>query len=171
MLVVSLALLAVLAAAVPASAHTVQNIVAPALPAPDLPPALPAVAVDPGSLASPGDPSWPLAGALLLSLALGLAGARRRPRRALVLALVVLLTLFAFENALHSVHHGFDAKQRNECTIAAAAANLSAISVDGVPETSAILIPSERAAEPDLAPPPTRLLEPDQGRAPPFPTA
>ena len=33
---------------------------------------------------------------------------RRRPRRTLVLCLALLLTLFAFENALHSVHHGLD---------------------------------------------------------------
>ena len=169
-MLVSLAVLAVLVAAVPASAHTTAKIAGPALPTPEPPSAPLVVPVDPGSVASPGDPSWALASALLLALALGTASALRRPRRALVLALVLLLTLFAFENALHSVHHGLDARQ-HECTIAAASANLSAVAVDGVPETATVLIVTERTAEPDPAPPATRLLEPDQGRAPPLPTA
>jgi hypothetical protein len=97
--------------------------------------------------------------------------AQRRPRRLLVLALVLLLTIFAFENALHSVHHGFDAKQYDECTIAAAAAHLSAVSIDGIVETSAILAVAGKPAEPDLSAPASRPLGPHRGRAPPVPAA
>ncbi|HEY7653412.1 MAG TPA: hypothetical protein VIG07_11360 [Methylomirabilota bacterium] len=127
-------------------------------------PALPVLVAVPGS---PGLPAWILAGALLL----GLAVAQRRPRRLLVLALVLLLTIFAFENALHSVHHGFDAKQYDECTIAAAAAHLSAVSIDGIVETSAILAVAGKPAEPDLSAPASRPLGPHRGRAPPVPAA
>jgi hypothetical protein len=104
-------------------------------------------------------------------LLLAVTAARRSPRRALVLALVLLLTIFTFENALHSVHHGFDAKQYDECTIAAAAAHLSAVSVDGVVETSVILALAGRTAEPNLSLPSSRSLGSNRGRAPPVPTA
>ncbi|MGH7373260.1 MAG: hypothetical protein ACREJY_03450, partial [Candidatus Rokuibacteriota bacterium] len=89
----------------------------------------------------------------------------------LVLALILLLTIFAFENALHSVHHGFDAEQYAECTIVAASAHLSAVSVDGVVETSVVLALAGRTAEPDRSLPSSRPLGPDKGRAPPVPTA
>lgn len=116
---------------------------------------------------SPVVPPWIVAGALVLAVTV----ARRRPRRLLVVALVLLLTIFAFENALHSVHHGFDAKQYDECTIAAVSAHLSAVSVDGVAETSVILAVAGLTAEPDLSPRSTRSLGPDRDRAPPLPTA
>lgn len=163
-----LAVLAALATPAPAVAHPVT----PVAPTPDLPTADVAVAPAPApaDLRGPESavvPTWVIAGVLLLAV----TTARRSPRRALVLALVLLLTIFAFENALHSVHHGFDAKQYDECTIAAASAHLSAVSVDGVVETSVVLALAGRTAEPDLSLPSSRPLGPDQGRAPPFPAA
>jgi hypothetical protein len=163
-----LAVLTALAIPIPAVAHTVTSVA----PARDLPTADVAVAraPAPADLRGPesaGIPTWVIAGALLLAV----TAARRAPRRALVLAIVLLLTIFAFENALHSVHHGFDANQYDECTFAAASAHLSAVSVDGVVETSVVLALAGRTAEPDLPRPSSRPLGPDQGRAPPVPTA
>lgn len=157
---VLLAALAVLVSVAPAAAHPVSSVAAPVEPTPSAPSTPP-----PPSLESIAP--WVVAGALLLAATV----ACRRPRRLLVVALVLLLTVFAFENALHSVHHGFDAKPYDECTIAAASAHLSAVSVDGVVETSVVLALAGRTAEPDLSLPSSRPLGPDQGRAPPFPAA
>jgi hypothetical protein len=163
-----LAVFAALAATAPAAARTVTPPAAtPVAPTPDIlaaPPPAPDEIRGPESAAVP---AWIVAGVLLLAVTV----ARRRPRRAVVLALVLLLTIFAFENALHSVHHGFDGKQYDECTIAAAAAHLSAVSVDGVVETSFVLAAAGRTAEPDLSAPSSRPLGPHQGRAPPVPAA
>jgi hypothetical protein len=174
---VLLAVLAVLSVTVPAGAHTALPAAAEVLrtPSVDVRPTVDTVPVDTGALASPVG----LSSLLLVAIALGIIaavglsieGARRHPRQALVLALGLLLAIFAFENGVHSVHHGFDAKQYDECTIAAASAHLSAISVDGVLETSVVLIAIDRTADFDPAAPPTRQLEPDQGRAPPLATA
>lgn len=161
---------AVLAAAGPAVAHPSAPIVAPAASTPEA--AIPPVAPPPApAVAAPSDSAgltpWIAAGAFVLA---GLA-LRRRSRRILVLCLVLLLTLFAFENALHSVHHGLDAKQADACTIAAASAHLSAVAVDGIVETSIILVAAGHAVEPDLSTLPARWLGPDRGRAPPAPAA
>jgi hypothetical protein len=87
------------------------------------------------------------------------------------LCLVLLLTLFAFENALHSVHHGFDPKQADACTLAMASTHLSAVAVDAAAEPSIILAAAGHATQPGRAPLPARRLGPDQGRAPPAQTA
>ena len=170
------------AAAGPAMAHPSASAAVPsanaaALPSPEA--ALPSTEAAPPSVVEPpvalvaapsetlGLTPWMAAGAL----ALAAATVRRRPRRALVLCLVLLLTLFAFENALHSVHHGLDAKQADACTIAAASAHLSAVAVDALVETSIVLVAAGPAADPDFSTLPARWLGPDQGRAPPTPTA
>lgn len=165
---------ALLAAAGPAMAHPSAPIIAPVASTSEapIPPAIPspspAVAAPAESTGStPGFTPWIVAGALVLA---GVA-LRRRPRRTLVLCLALLLTLFAFENALHSVHHGLDPKQADACTIAAASAHLSAVAVDGIAETSIVLVAAGRAAEPDLSTLPARWLGPDQGRSPPAPAA
>src|SRR6188768_383879 len=147
-----LAVLAVLATSGPASAHTASPVVAEVLrmSAPEIRPAAESGPIGP---VTPVGPSSLLLAAIVLG-ALGLESARRHPRRALVLALGLLLAIFAFENGLHSVHHGFDAKQHSECTIAAASANLSAVSVDGLLEASVVLIATAPTAEFDPAAPP-----------------
>jgi hypothetical protein len=92
-----------------------------------------------------------------------------RPRRVVVVALVLLLCVFAFEHAVHSVHHGFGPHQQAECTVAAASAQLAAVQVHDVGLWSPVLPVIGRA---EIAPPPfvlTRPLSPDQGRAPPSP--
>jgi hypothetical protein len=168
-----LAVLAVLATTGPAAAHPVSPVAAEVLRTSpqEIRPATESGPIDP---VTPGGPSTRLLAAIVLGvlgLGLGVEGARRHPRRALVLALVLLLAIFAFENGLHSVHHGFDAKQYGECTIAAASANLSAVSVDGLLEASIVLIAIAPTAEFDPAAPPARLLDPHQGRAPPLASA
>ncbi len=91
----------------------------------------------------------------------------RRPRRALTFALVLLLALFAFEDGLHSVHHGVDTSRMAGCALAAASAHLSATAVDRfVPAevTLPALAPAPEIPQPATA---ARFLCPDQGRAPP----
>lgn len=163
----SLAVVALLSVTAPAGAHSgspgASAVGAPVLrsSAPDTP----LVA------SAPTDRSLPLLAAIALGavgLGLGVEGARRHPRRALLLLFVLLLAVFAFEDGLHSVHHGFGAKQYGDCTIAAASAHLSAVSVDDVPAIAVVLIPAVATAVSDPASLPTRLLEPHQGRAPPL---
>jgi len=159
---VSLAMLtlALLALAGPAAAHVVSP-TAPAvvLPAPE------ALAIIPVLTAAPAPPAlpWYLPAALAL-----VAGALwRRPRGALAVALTLLLCVFAFEHALHSVHHGFDPRQQEECTVAAASAHLAAVQVDDHGLSSVVLAVIGRPDAAPLASAPTRFLSPDQGRAPP----
>jgi fumarate reductase subunit D len=154
------------ALAAPVLAHPVtQGVPSSDLPTADVVVAAPAAVTAP--VPEPAViPGWVFAAALILAV----TAACRRPRRALAVALVLLLTIFAFENALHSVHHGFDASQYDECTIAAASAHVSAVSVDGVVETAVILAVGASTADvvPSLRP--SRFLGRDQGRAPPAPS-
>jgi fumarate reductase subunit D len=147
--------LASLAIAGPAAAH----VVSPVLPAAE------AAAIVPALTAAPAAPARPWY--LPAALALAVLTTWRRPRGALVVALTLLLCVFAFEHALHSVHHGFDPQQQEECTVAAASAHLAAVEVDGLGVSSVALPVIGRA---EIAPPAStlaRFLSPDQGRAPP----
>jgi hypothetical protein len=157
-----LLVLALLALAGPAVAHVASP---PTVPAEVLLPMMEAPATIPGLTAAPMPAGRPWY--LLAALAVGMLTAWYRPRRAVAVTLALLLCVFAFENALHSVHHGFDPQQQEECTVAAASAHLAAVQVDD-PGLSAIVLPVVGQAE--AAPPastPTRFLSPDQGRAPP----
>jgi hypothetical protein len=155
--------LAILAIAGPAAAH----IVSPAPSAVVLPTAE-APAIIPVLSAAPAPPAlpWYLFAALAAAL-LAVVPAWHRPRRALAVALALLLCVFAFENALHSVHHGFDPQQQEECTVAAASAHLAAVEVDDIGLSSIVLPVIGRAEAAPPASPLTRFLSPDQGRAPP----
>lgn len=165
---VVLAAVVVLLTTAPVAAHPFAPAVPPVATA--APPALEATPA-PAAVDVPDAPTvspW-LAGGALLVLATAVA-ARRRPRTVLIVALALVLGVFAFENALHSVHHGFDAKQARACPIAAASAQLAAVAVDVVVESSIVLAVAERTAEPARSPVAIRLLGPDQDRAPPVPT-
>jgi hypothetical protein len=84
------------------------------------------------------------------------------------LALVLLLGVFAFENALHSVHYGLDQAGAKNCAIATASAQLAATTVDLVVEADLVSPPTEdRALESDLTGPAVHAACPDRGRAPP----
>ena len=71
-------------------------------------------------------PAWPLVAVLV---ALGLAGARK-PRRALALALVVIVAIFALESGVHSVHHLTDVDRGESCAVASASQHISGTEVD-----------------------------------------
>jgi hypothetical protein len=114
--------------------------------------------------------AWPWIPAGVIGLAGG-AAAWRRPRHAPAVGLALLLTVFAFENALHSVHHGFDAKQSTDCPVAAAAAHLAALSAESIVETAFVPTIAGAPAYPDVPSPRIRRLGSGQDRAPPVPTA
>ncbi len=151
--------LALVACAGPAAAHVVSPPPPATLAEVDADPIIPVLS---GAPAPPALP-WYLPAAL----ALGAAVAWRRPRRVLVVALVLLLCALAFEHALHSVHHGFDAQQQQDCAVAAASAHLAAVPADGVALVSLVLPVMGRADDTPPNDAPTRFLSPDQGRAPP----
>lgn len=150
--------LALLAFAGPAAAHA---------PAPTPAASLESTASTVGSVlnaaSTPPAPAWYLPAALALTA----LTAWYRPRRAVAVTLVLLLCVFAFENALHSVHHGFDVQQQEACTVAAASAHLAAVQVDDPAMSSVVLHVVGRAAAAPAASIATRFLGPDQGRAPP----
>jgi len=90
-----------------------------------------------------------------------------RPRRVAALALVVPLAVFAFEDGLHSVHHGFDQAKASSCTTAAVGTHLSATTVDAAAPCDVILPIVALAVEPSPPDPIARFTSPNQGRAPP----
>lgn len=152
--------LALLTIAGPAAAHLMPSAAPSAvLPAMEPPATIPVLS------AAPAPPSLPWY--LPAALALTALTAWYRPRRALAVTLALLLCVFAFEHALHSVHHGFDPKQQEECTVATASAHLAAVQVDDLGLSSAVLNVVGRADTAPLASTPIRFLSPDQGRAPP----
>jgi hypothetical protein len=153
-----------LAVAGPAAAHVVAPPAAPDSAA-SLVDAAGADAVVPVVTAAPELPALPAY--LIAALVVVVMVARRSPRAAMVMVLVLLLGVFAFENALHSVHHGFDPQQQEECTVAAVSAQLAAVEVaDGGAVAVALLAagPAEAAPAPRSL---SRFQSPDQGRAPP----
>jgi hypothetical protein len=110
----------------------------------------------------PGLP-WPALAIVAAAVAIG----SWRPRTAAALALVLLLAVFAFEDGLHSVHHGIDQAQASACPVAAAGAHLSATPVDGVAPCDVILPVVSLTVETSPSEPITPLASPEQGRAPP----
>lgn len=152
--------LTLLAIADPAGAHVLApSPLTAAVETPQAPAIVPVLSAAP----APPPVPWYLPVALMLAGAI----APGRPRRALVVTLALLLSVFAFENALHSVHHGFDPKQQEACTVAAATAHLVAVQVDD-PGLSSVALSVVGRAEAAPAPSgPIRFLSPDQGRAPP----
>jgi len=162
-----LAAIALLGTQVPAQAHL--SVPAPLAPGADLVVSVAAheVAAPVGRVlaAAPEVPGLPWLA--ILGAVIALAVGSRRPRHALALALVLLLTVFAFEDGLHSVHHGFDPGKAPTCSIAAAAQHVSAAAVDHpAPET---ILPAVRiAVEGNPFDPASRFLCPDQGRGPPL---
>jgi len=110
---------------------------------------------------------------LMLGLAAGLLAAlaaRRHPRRVLVLALAVLLAVFAVEAGIHSVHH-LGERAATTCAVAAAAGHLTLCLDDGPPVVRLSLTPAGVVADEQLASPAAPGLGPDLARAPPAPIA
>ena len=95
----------------------------------------------------------------------------RRPRRALALALALLLGAFAFETGLHSVHHLSGQQERAPCAMASAGSHTIAletqpISINAPPAPA--LIHLSPVAAPHLA---SRAFSRADGRAPPVSSA
>jgi hypothetical protein len=146
----------------PVEAHVGRSTVAAAPPSVlfDLIPAAPtALRAQPGFVQIP----WLLVG---LATGLLLALARPRPRRGLVVLLIVLLGILAVENGVHSVHH-LGERQVAPCVVAAAASHLAAALDGGTPVLHAPVSESrpvtERSSSHRLGP----SLGPDPARAPP----
>src|SRR5687768_749326 len=105
-----LALTLVVAAGSPAWSHVGVMELPADTPAPVAAPVTFLVAATPEAT-----PIWPFV-AVLVAAAL----AALPPRRAVALALVLLLALFAVESGVHSVHHLADQQGAAQCVVAAA---------------------------------------------------
>jgi hypothetical protein len=122
--------------------------------------------------AAPTPPAvpWPA----ILAAAAALIVARRRPRRALALAIVLILALFTFENGVHSVHHLNDLRHLEDlrsgmtCHVAAATAHLSGTPVDATTPESLVLPSYERLVVQHQPAVDALSLSAHQGRAPPI---
>ena len=132
----------------------------------------PAVAAPTATWSSaPTPPSvpWPA----ILAAAAALIVAWRRPRRALALAIVLILALFAFENGVHSVHHLSDPRHLEDlrsgltCHVAAATAHLSGTPVDATTPEYLVLPSYERLVVQHQPAVDALSLSAHQGRAPP----
>jgi hypothetical protein len=107
-------------------------------------------------------PPWPL---LAVLLAIALAGARS-PRRTLALCLVLIVSVFAFESGVHSVHHLADRDRGENCAVASASQYIAGTEVDVILGVEALPQARQLAATDSLIER-ARFIGPDQGRAPP----
>ena len=146
--------LAALAVAGPAWAH----VEAPTTPDPVLAVFGPET-LSPDMPASPGP--WLLAAGIAVALALTL-----RRRRALMLALLVLLTFGVFEAGLHSVHHLREADAA-KCAVAAVSSHTGGIAVDTVAVERPTDVVTLAAPAHVVTRAASRSSAPDLGRAPP----
>jgi len=128
--------------------------------------------IHPSGVALP--PAALLTGVLLvigLALLAGLVAWRRTGRRArgraVALALSLLLTVFAVEAAVHSVHHLADRAAAADCSVLASSQHLAWGAADpvdtGRPQLDVTAAPLRRSEEAPRGP----LHRPVQGRAPP----
>jgi hypothetical protein len=147
----------------PAAAHTpLLEVIAPDGPAwTGEPAALPGWMLS----AAPGEPGLPWPAAVVIAAAAALAWLR--PRRTMAIALVLLLAIFALEDAVHSVHHGFDQAQATSCAVAAVGAHLTATTDSGADPCEILLAVAALSAPPRASSPAARSTGPDLGRAPP----
>jgi len=122
-----------------------------------------------GAAASPAPPPLPATGLPWLPLAAALTGAAIvwRPRRALAVALLLLLCLFAFEYGLHSVHHGARDGRLSNCSIEVASAHVAGCAVESV-HVDVFLHAVARAPEAARPAVATAPLPARHGRAPPL---
>ncbi|HWO03901.1 MAG TPA: hypothetical protein VNQ54_03875 [Methylomirabilota bacterium] len=120
-------------------------------------------------------PPWALLTGVLLGIGLALlaglvAWRRADPSargRAVALALSLLLTVFAVEAAVHSVHHLADRAAAADCSVLASSQHLAWGAADpvdtGRPQLDVTAAPLRRSEEAPRGP----LHRPVQGRAPP----
>jgi fumarate reductase subunit D len=103
----------------------------------------------------------------LVAAAIGLLVALRWPRRAVTAVVVLVLVVFSYEQAIHSVHHLDDRKAAAACAVASASAQLSGTPVDS-PAVADLLLPLLQLGPPDTAAKAAlRPCSAHRGRAPP----
>jgi len=135
-----------------------------------IPVPLPSAATDlsssPPPAPGPSSPSpLPVATFLLAALALGAVLWRRK--KAAAVCLVLTLGFFAFETALHSVHHLADPQKGAQCQIFSTSQHVSGATTEAwdlcapAPLVDGLPFPYGDTT------PPASFLRPDQGRAPP----
>lgn len=120
----------------------------------------------PQPLRFPAQP-YPLLAPFLFLAALGLWGIAWRRRKAAAISLTLILGFFAFETALHSVHHLSDPQKGAHCPVFSASQHITgapAGTSDLCTPTLATEVAPSAGAERIL---PARFFRPDQGRAPP----
>jgi fumarate reductase subunit D len=112
--------------------------------------------------------SHALISALLIISAVAIAAVSPRRRVLVASGLVLLLVVFALEDAMHSVHHGLGPVDAKSCAVAAASVHVTGTTVDAI--TAADLLPpsaEERRLERDVTRPEILYRSPVQQRAPP----
>jgi hypothetical protein len=150
-----------LALASPVWAHVDAPLGAPAV-APDTPAVAAAYGPEALSLTRTMNPGrWLLAASVAVVLAVTL-----RRRRALMLALVLLLACGAFEAGLHSVHHLTEADAA-KCSITAVSSHTGGVVVVTVAVERPADVVTEAVVFHVAALAPSNLFAPDLGRAPP----
>jgi hypothetical protein len=149
----------------PAPSSAIEPGVARATPEPSRPTPVPTPAAPaPAEAPAPQRTPWvPLAGLVIAAVV-----SWPLRRGAVAPALAALLVVFAFEDALHSVHHGFDPAETADCVIAVASAHVPATTIDAAPVADLAALSGEDARlEPHRASLPARPPSTDQERAPP----
>jgi hypothetical protein len=113
-----------------------------------------------------GSPALWIGLGLLLVAGLLLADRRRAWHRS-VFALALLVAVFGFESAVHSVHHLSDPQAADSCTFLSGSKHADT-ALPAVPDTGGPLWTAASAAafDADLAPP-LRSVRTHEGRAPP----
>jgi hypothetical protein len=104
---------------------------------------------------------------LVVILVVAAALAAWWPRRAIALALVLLLGVLAFEAALHSTHHLGEVDQVAQCVVAGVAVQLSADLIDTSLDARPTPILHVAVAMRTVPIVGDRHVAPDAGRAPP----
>jgi hypothetical protein len=106
-----------------------------------------------------------LFGVCLAVVSLGLLP--RRPLRVAATAFAVLLTIVAFETAVHAVHHLGDADGAARCGVASVASHLSGTADPPLTDLPHLSATTDRLAVDDPLQLATRRVGPQRGRAPP----
>ncbi len=159
-LIPALAALVLLLVAEGAGAHTNQHMSSAPVPV-----AHAASAPASALAAAPAAPGFPWA--LLVLVAFAPAFVRRRSLKLATLTLAVALTVFAFETAFHSIHHGLGQEAATACPIASASTHVGGTSVGLVAFDVQALPVGPALFGPGLVVPRSSSLSPNQGRAPP----
>jgi hypothetical protein len=153
-----LALAALAVSSVPVSAH-----------APSVVPVVATVADIPSTSAWHAAPTPPaLPWTVIAAAALAATVGTRRPRRAVALAIVFVLALFAYETGVHSVHHLNDRAASAACVVASGATHVAGTPVDVGAVEPLILASLERLVLDSRPNVEVRSLAVHQGRAPPL---